>query len=55
MLYLCTVSTKQNYTAYIEADSEDEARVIAEENWESGELTPDDNEYVDEVEVISKE
>nr|DAG39176.1 MAG TPA: PcfM DpnD/PcfM-like protein [Caudoviricetes sp.] len=55
MLYLCTVSTKQNYTAYIEADSEDEAKAIAEESWESGELTPDDNEYVDEVEIISEE
>lgn len=55
MLYLCTVSTKQNYTAYIEADSEDEAKAIAEESWERGELTPDDNEYVDEVEIISEE
>lgn len=31
MLYLCTVSTKQNYTAYIEADFEDGGKAIAEE------------------------
>lgn len=53
--YLVSVWTRQSYTMWIPAESEEQAKEIAAEEYDSEELDPDDNEEIDAIYVTDDE
>lgn len=53
--YLVSVWTRQSYTQWIEAESEEKAKNIAEREWDRYGTEPDDNEEIDATYVIDDE
>lgn len=53
--YLVSVWTRQSYTQWIEAESEEEAKMIAEREWDRYGTESDDNEEIDESQVTDEE
>ena len=53
--YLVSVWTRQSYTQWVEAESEEEAKMIAEREWDRYGTEPDDNEEIDESQVTDEE
>lgn len=53
--YLVSLWTRQSYTMWIPAESEEQAKKIAEEAYDSEELDPDDNEEIDAIYVTDDE
>ena len=45
--YLVSVWTRQSYTQWIEAESEEEAKTVAEREWDRYGMESDDNEEID--------
>lgn len=53
--YLVSLWTRQSYSMWIPAESEEQAKKIAEEAYDSEELGPDDNEEIDAIYVVDDE
>lgn len=53
--YLVSVWTRQSYTQWVEAESEEEAKMIAEREWDRYGTESDDNEEIDESQVTDEE
>ena len=53
--YLVTIWTRQSYTSWIEAESEEEAEWTAEREWDHRQSDPDDNEEIYETCVSDNE
>lgn len=53
--YLVSLWTRQSYTMWIPAESEEQAKEIATEEYDSEELDPDDNEEIDAIYVTDDE
>lgn len=53
--YLVSVWTRQSYSMWVPAESEEQAKEIATEAYDSEELGPDDNEEIDATYVIDDE
>lgn len=53
--YLVSLWTRQSYTMWIPAESEEQAKEIAAEEYDSEELDPDDNEEIDAIYVTDDE
>lgn len=53
--YLVSLWTRQSYTMWIPAESEEQAKEIAAEEYDSEELDPDDNEEIDAIYVVDDE
>lgn len=53
--YLVSVVTRQSYTQWIEAKSKEEAKMIAEREWDRYGTEPDDNEEIDATYVTDEE
>lgn len=53
--YLVSVWTRQSYTQWVEAESEEEAKWIAEREWDHLQSDPDDNEEIDATYVTDDE
>lgn len=53
--YLVSVWTRQSYSMWIPAESEEQAKEIAAEAYNSEEVIPDDNEEIDAIYVVDDE
>lgn len=53
--YLVSLWTRKSYTQWIEAKSEEEAKMIAEREWDRYGTESDDNEEIDATYVIDDE
>ena len=53
--YCVSIWTRQSYTQWIEARSEEEAKMIAEREWDRYGTESDDNEEIDESQVTDEE
>lgn len=53
--YCVSLWTRQSYTQWIEAESEEEAKMIAEREWDRYGTESDDNEEIDATYVINDE
>ena len=53
--YLVSLWTRQSYTMWIPAESEEQAKEIAAEEYDSEELDSDDNEEIDAIYVTDDE
>lgn len=53
--YLVSVWTRQYYAMWVPAESEEQAKEIAEEAYNSEEISPDDNEEIDAIYVVDDE
>ena len=53
--YFVSLWTRQFYTMWIPAESEEQAKEIAAEEYDSEELDPDDNEEIDAIYVTDDE
>lgn len=53
--YLVSVWTRQSYTQWIEAESEEKAKMIAEREFDHRQSDPDDNEEIDATYVTDEE
>lgn len=53
--YLVNVWTRRSYSKWITAESEEQAKEIAEEAYNSEEISPDDNEEIDAIYVVDDE
>ena len=53
--YLVSVWTRQSYTQWVEAESEEKAKMIAEREFDHRQSDPDDNEEIDATYVIDEE
>lgn len=53
--YLVSVWTRQSYTQWVEAESEEEAKNIAGREWDRYGTESDDNEEIDAIYVTDDE
>ena len=53
--YRVSVVTRQSYTQWIEANSKEEAKMIAEREWDRYGTESDDNEEIDATYVTDEE
>ena len=53
--YLVSVWTRQSYSMWVPAESEEQAKEIATEAYDSEELGPDGNEEIDATYVTDEE
>lgn len=53
--YLVNVWTRRSYSKWITAESEEQARKVATEAYDSEELVPDGNEEIDAIYVVDDE